>query len=150
MISRMTVAVLLMLVLTSEVRSFEANVITVCILNAKNGKPMKGAIAQIIIGTAHDPNWSDPGARFLYQKTRDDGVATFDLGPTPPKTMFVEDASGLSAQCAGGEFSLIKIQSEGIVQANQCGKVRGPVPPAKPGEVILFTRHLRWWEAGQT
>ncbi len=111
---------------------------------------MKGEIVMIAAGKNGNEDWRHPPNQFLYQKTGPDGVATFHLGTISGGTILIQDDSGVSARCSGGEVSVAALLANGLLAPNRCGNLSGPIPVTKPGEVVLISKHLSWWKRGQS
>jgi hypothetical protein len=85
-----------------------------------------------------------------------DGTAVFRLpDPAPRGVLVVEGVSGNIGGCSSPSFSTREIMERGVVgdtKYRNCdpkGKLNGKFT-AKPGEVIVFVRFLKWWEKMQT
>jgi hypothetical protein len=119
------------------------------VINAKDGRPVKGV-----------PLWLSSAAgkaskERLSSTTGPDGVARFHLHDSPPESIFVyEEVSGRIGGCSSPVFSTKEILERGVVgdtKYRNCdpkGKLKGKFT-AKPGEVIIFVRLLKWWETMQ-
>lgn len=128
----------------SEIPSTQSADIRVRLLNSNNGKPMSGQTIWIYLGWDH-------ATHAPAQRTDEDGVTVFHLQPPVPKWINAVAGSQTIWHCTEIEknnFATSDVLEHGIVALNKCdpkGKRTGKIV-AKPGEVILFARPLRFWE----
>ena len=124
--------------------------IEIHLINAKDGTPVDGVPVWLYLGD------EKPLGKPLSATTGSDGTALFRLPDPLPKSVFVvEEVSGKIGGCSSTTFSLSEVIERGVVgdtKYGRCdpkGKLRGKFV-ARPGEIILFVRFLRWWERMQT
>ena len=125
--------------------------ITVRILNAENGKPLKGAIVGLL-----DPNkMLKPGERMHQNpavasaKTDTDGRAVLKLSGAVPESVVVQYADiNRVYQCMPYiVFSTAEILKTGVVAPTNCaGSDFRYAGSANPGEMVLFGKPVSWWE----
>ena len=123
--------------------------ITVLLINTQTGQPMSGQ--RIWLRPARQRTDDLPNE--MYQRTGPDGTAVFRFSEPSSGwiNVFVNDVT--LWQCSPwskSKFSVKETVEHGAVALNRCdpkGKLKGIT--AKPGEVVIFTRPLHWWEKGQ-
>jgi hypothetical protein len=124
--------------------------ITVRVINARDGHEVKDLPIWVY------PVEEKPKGKPLTATTGLDGTAVFHLPDPLPKSVFVEqEVSGKIGGCSSAIFSTREIMERGVVgdtKYRSCdpkGKLKGKFT-ARPGEIIIFVRFLRWWERMQT
>jgi len=122
--------------------------VTIRLINAKNGQPLEGQVIVLHLGDA-----SRASTPRVETTTSSDGTATFHLPEPLPEEVFLDTENGKIRACySWGAFSTREVIKHGVVAENKCdpkGKLKGKFT-AKPGEVIVFVRSLKWWERMQT
>lgn len=122
--------------------------VTIRLINVKDGRPLEAQVIVLSLGNARLASTPEVEAT-----TSSDGTAVFRLPDPIPKEVFLDTENGKIRACySWGAFSTQEIIEHGIVAENKCdpkGKLKGKFT-AKPGEVIVFVRFLRWWELFQT
>ena len=127
-----------------EIPSTQSVDIRVRLFNSNNGKPMSGQTIWIYLGWDH-------AAHTPEQRTDENGATVFHLQPPVPKWINAVTGSQTIWHCTDIEkntFATSDVLEHGMVALNKCdlkGKRTGKIS-AKPGEVILFARPLRFWE----
>jgi hypothetical protein len=130
--------------------SCRAEDLTVRVINVKNGQAVRDLPIWLFFG---DKNLEGP----LKAKTEADGGAVFHLPDPLPKRVLVDtEASGGAGSCSPAEFSTLELIEHGVVspiyEYRKCdpkGKLKGRFK-ARPREVIIFVKFLKWWERMQT
>ena len=131
---------LLLLCVSTQALHLAAESITVRVLNAKSGKPMKGQIVEVL---CENPPHSVP----VISNTNKEGIATLVLPNIAIISLFVQDLSSIHL-CSHPNFVLAKVLSQGVVGDNICYPERKLVEStrASPGEVVIFVKTIAWWE----
>jgi hypothetical protein len=121
--------------------------ITIKVLDATTGNGLSDEPIWLI--PADGPN-TPPKNKIFKSKTDRNGVATILLTGDLLKQIWIEDVARKTAQCSGTNYVLNEVLHVGVVANNSCmsGK-KLPNVTAKPGELVIYARHLRWWERGQ-
>ena len=130
----------LLLCLSTQVLQLGAENITVRVLNAKSGRPIKGQSIWVYCG---HPARSTP----LERNTNEDGVAAFVLPKKTIEELFIHDASDVH-RCSHASFSLAAILSKGVIADNICDPKHKLIEStrARPGEVVIFVKPVSRWE----
>jgi hypothetical protein len=121
------------------------------LIDTRNGEPMKGQRIVVYLGSVVD---GVPTPPVRWGTTGPDGTAVLNLPAPTVEWITIGDASGTLYHCSPfreSAFSTAQVFRDGGVAPNQCRlsrKLKEAIK-AKPGEVILFARPLRWWEKGQ-
>jgi len=122
--------------------------VTIRLINVKDGRPLQGQLIVLSLGNATVASTPE-----VQATTSSDGTAVFHLPEPGPEQVFLDTENGKIRACySWGAFSTREIIEHGVVAENKCdpkGKVKVKFT-AKPGEVIVFVRFLRWWERMQT
>jgi len=121
--------------------------ITIRLINVKDGQPLGGQLIVLFLGNARLA--STPRVEIT---TSSDGAAVVHLPKTIPEQVVVDVGNGKLHGCGRSFFPTREVIEHGIVAENRCdpkGKLKGKFS-AKPGEVIIFVRFLKWWEKMQT
>jgi hypothetical protein len=152
------------------VPSLHGQQIQLKLMNARNGKPIRGECVNVWTGTGRD--------RHLVAETNNDGIAILQLGqgeilaetackgweprgPVSPDSDALMLAPNWRVACQEytkvilGEpisnpltrmpaYPIKEILKSGVSAANTCGRFR---QQAKPGELILFVRSRTFFEA---
>ena len=121
--------------------------ITIRLINSKDGHPVQGQLIVIFLGDAKLS--STPRVRAT---TSSEGIAVVHLPEMIPKQVSLDVGNGQLKGCAWPFFSTEEVMKHGVVAENECDsreKLR-KMFTAKPGEVIVFVRFLKWWEKMQT
>jgi hypothetical protein len=115
----------------------EARCISVRVLDAKSGKPIKGLLVYVATRSDHLGDYKPIG------KTDAQGVARF-CPKDPVPTSFLLDFKYFEQMDPGGEVDTKCILEKGSVAGNAYnkGKFHNRESP-KPGEMVVFGR--RWW-----
>ena len=135
---------LLIATLSSISPGHSTSFITVRVLNAKNGRPLKGAMIGLV-----DPKREKPNQNPIITsaKTDADGVVNFRI-PEGVTDIVIFYGDDLVDRCTPpSPFSVDEIVRSGVIGANNCphGKFQYQ-GMRKPGELIIFGRPLSWWE----
>ena len=119
-------------------------VITVHVLSAKNGKPLRGVIINLI-----DPKRLKPNQNPIITaaKTDAEGVVNFRIPEGVAEIVMVYGDVLVDRCTPSSPFSVDEIVKSGVIGANNCphGKFQYQ-GMRKPGELIIFGRPLSWWE----
>jgi hypothetical protein len=127
-----------------------AEELRVRLINTKNGEGMKGYQFWLLLGR-RDLGPSRPA---LDATTGSDGVAIFQLPSPAPQEVTVGSSDGRIYHCSDfwkNNYPTQQVLLEGVTLPLRCEvseKVKAKVQ-AKPGEIVLFARPLRWYERGQ-
>jgi hypothetical protein len=119
--------------------SAETHSISVRVLDAETGKPVKG----IWVSLDSEPQLK----RLLNAKTDSHGVAAFHLsGPLPervgPSVSPVEFGA-----CSELEFVTDQVLTTGIVAGNTCsGSKPKPYVTPEAGQLVVFGKRFTWWQ----
>jgi hypothetical protein len=127
--------------------SCSAEDIRIRLVNGQTGEPINRPQPVVLyLGRNH--------SGFLDGTTDMDGVAVFRLPDPLADWITAGEDSQTLYHCSPyrkSVFSTAEIARAGGVAPNTCdpkGKLKGKVE-AKPGEVVIFARPLRWWEKAQ-
>lgn len=121
--------------------------ITIRLINATDGRPLEGQLILFFLGDAKLA--STPR---VQATTSSDGTAVVHLPETIPAQVSVDVGNGKLHGCGWPFFSTREVIEHGVVADDKCdpkGKFKGKFT-ARPGEVIVFVRFLKWWEKMQT
>ena len=121
--------------------------ITIRLINVKDGRPLGGQFIVVFLGNARLP--STPKVEVT---TSSEGTAIVHLPEAIPEQVSVVVGNGKLHGCGWPFFSTRELIERGVVAENKCdrkGTLKGKFA-AKPGEVIMFVRFLKWWEKMQT
>lgn len=136
----------------------QPSVVTVRVIDARNGKPYKGLYLKIELLKAMQTSQgfrteARARANLIAEKigrTDDKGEVRVDL-PTPPPGV-INISSGPTA-CGAGYFQTRVVMKQGAVGENHC-KTKwakaGVHFQAKPGEIIYFATHVGFIEGALT
>ena len=122
--------------------------VTVHVLNVKDGSGFKNIPIEVLFGY---PKVKGPP---LSMTTGVDGTAVFTLPDPVPERFLVETAVwGKIVSCSLPSFTTREVLHRGVVATirrrdSKCcphGRPNG-TPMARPGEVFVFVRTLRWFE----
>jgi hypothetical protein len=126
--------------------------ITVRLVKIGNGQPAKGETIKLFLG---DPG--RPSTPFLKATTSVDGNAIFHLPDPLPSQVGVYSENGHIRDCSEPFLfrtpdvlehgTVAKIEDRPGRRDKRNAKLSGGVA-AKPGELVVFVRPLRWWERG--
>lgn len=119
------------------------------LISTKTGQPLKGQPIIVYLGSKGD----GPTGPAVHGATGPDGIAVISLPSPSVDKIYVGDASDNLYHCSPYDQSIStrQIFREGVIAPNKCGlsaKLKGKIQ-ARPGEVVLFARPLRWYEQGQ-
>ncbi len=120
---------------------------TIRLINAEDGRPLQGQLIVFSLGDAKLA--STPRVRAT---TSSDGTVVVHLPEMIPEQVSIDVGNGKLHGCGWPFFSTREVIEHGVVAENKCdpkGKLKGKFT-AKPGEVIVFVRFLKWWEKMQT
>jgi len=129
------------------VSSCSAEDIRIRLVNGQTGEPMKGP-QPIVLYLGRDER------TVLHETTDGDGVAVFHMPGPIVDWVNLGEASYTLYHCSPyrkNTFKTREILQRGVIVLNVCdakGKLKGKVE-AKPGEVVIFAKPLRWWEKAQ-
>lgn len=151
-LARLAVSVLLAAALLSTSFAQTGRSVTVRVLNAKTGRPLKG-VGVFLVDSNRTAGKADPAAGAPHGLSSSDGAVALRLPvPTPEKILvwYSGGQCGL-AQCSynnGAPFSTADILKTGVVAPNGCLKGRNTPYSvvAKPGEIVIFGAPLSWWD----
>jgi len=122
--------------------SCSAEELHVLLINSNNGEPMARQPIGLYLGR--------DDRSYLEQITASDGVAIFQLSSPVVDWVTVGNASQTVWHCSPprrSTFRTSEIFEHGVVAPNTCDKKGKRKIEAKPGEVVLFARPLRWFKA---
>jgi hypothetical protein len=121
--------------------------VTIRLINAKDGRRLGGQLIVVFLGDARLA--STPEVRVV---TSSDGTAVVHLPATIPEQVAVDVGNGKLHGCGWSLFSTVEVINHGVVAENKCDSKRKLKRKftAKPGEVVVFVRFLKWWEKMQT
>lgn len=123
--------------------------ITVRVLNARNGKPLKGVVlflyAQSNIPIKTRKGQDHPLATEI---TNPDGIAIFQLRESIGEVILSYGDSLYVGRCTPSlPFATAEILKTGIIGTNTCSGDKFEYKAApKPGELVLFGKKWSWWE----
>jgi len=106
-------------------------VLTVRILDARNGKPLKHVRLWLV--------WFK-GPQLPNVQTNDAGIASFDP-PDPLPRGRPSISSPFIGFCSDSEISFDQVLIKGIAGRNDCGAAKFSGNP-NPGELVIFARRL--------
>jgi len=116
--------------------------ITLRILDARTGKPVKRASASIV-------RWNDDGKVEIlsHGTTNSEGLIAFSLlEPLPDRIGFDFSPNELK-YCSDLAFSTTEIIKVSVVAQNTCGKVTDKTSVSRsPGEITIFANKVSLWE----
>jgi hypothetical protein len=115
--------------------------ISVRVINGENGAPMDKQLIWLFLGR-------DASAPLLKGTTGADGRVLFHLPDPPSERVFAFDAGNTRGGCSDINFITNEVLQYGVVRTNNCDrkhKIREQVA-ARPGEAVIFHRHVHWWE----
>jgi len=143
-----------------------AQIIKIKLVDGRNGHAMADTCVNVGIGNEHKPMMAVPTDRAgiallrLTDKdseidTKDKWQACGDFGVVNPVVKY-DRSIGINAGyvlcqfrqpdhtwLTTQKFSTEEVLQSGIVTANMCGKATAS---PTPGEIVIFVRHLKWWE----
>jgi hypothetical protein len=105
------------------------HVLTIRVLDARNGKPLRN----VPLGLS----WLK-GPRLPTVETNDAGIAAFHL-PHPLPGGRARLSSFFIDMCSDWEVPIDQVSANGMVGENNCGKAKSSGIPA-PGELVIFAR----------
>lgn len=119
--------------------SAETHSISVKVLDAETGKPVKG----IWVSLDGEPQLK----RLLNAKTDSRGLAGFHLSGALPERVGPSFSPGEFGSCSDLEFVTDQILRTGIVSGNTCGGSK-PKPNVTPeaGQLVVFGKRFTWWQ----
>jgi hypothetical protein len=139
-----SVCLVVLVVITAghSVASSETSHLSVRILNAKSGSPIKGVSVGISI-----TNEKGRSVGLSDAVTNDEGVATFGLSDPAPERIEITFSPNELGYCSDRAFPTAQILKTGLVARYTCddGKLKWSANP-KPGELVIFTKHVTFWE----
>jgi hypothetical protein len=153
MISPRIGSIVLLLSLTGALKlvasSQQAFAITVRVLDAKNGKPIKGVGVFLVDPATYSKAAAPNAPQGLSDKN---GVVILRFANQPPEKIFVQYSGGQCGlvQCSynkGQPFSVSEILKSGVVAPNGCSDSNfqfGQVP--HQGEIVIFAKMRTSWE----
>jgi hypothetical protein len=106
-------------------------ILTVRVLDARNGKPL----SHVPLGLS----WLK-GPQLPTVETNDAGIAAFHL-PDPLPGGRARLSSFFIDMCSDWEVSIDQVSAKGIVGENNCGEAKFSGNP-NPGELVIFARRL--------
>lgn len=116
--------------------------VTLRILDAKSGNPIRGASASVL-------TWKKDGqVEILAQGTTNkDGLIVFNVSEPLPERLGFDFSPNDLKYCSELAFPTDQILSVGLVAENRC-KVQetNSVFARKPGEITIFADKFSWWE----
>ena len=143
MIRSFFVALLITLAPSVLTRAVPAKVISVRLIDNASGRGVQNVRVWLYLG---DPR--PHGAPYLEERTGEHGTAVFRLNPPLPDQLLVYDEVDRIRSCSHGILRTKLVIYNGVVADNVCdpkGKWNSRFE-AKPGEIIVFVRRLRWWD----
>lgn len=120
-----------------------SKVVSVRLIDIASGRGVRNVRVWLYLG---DPR--PHGAPYLEERTGEYGTAVFHLNPPLPDQLLVYDEVDRIRSCSHGLLRTKLVIHNGVVADNVCdpkGK-RNIRLEAKPGEIIVFVRRLRWWD----
>jgi hypothetical protein len=117
------------------------NIVTVRVVNARNGKPLKGYRVWLQFHPAGETT-----LRKLDEDSDSDGIAHFELEEPLPETIHVALSQG-DYRSASGEVKRLELLNSGVtlqIAPSLLGRKASHLS-SRPGEVILFVRRWPWW-----
>jgi hypothetical protein len=119
--------------------SAEGDSISVKVLDAETGQPMKG----IWVSLDDKPQLK----RSLSSKTSSHGVAVFHLLGSPPERIGLSFSPVEFGSCSEAEFVTDQILMTGVVGGNTC-KSSKPKPSVTPeaGQLVVFGKRVTLWQ----
>jgi hypothetical protein len=123
--------------------------IRVRVLDYRNGRPTQGRKVGLLIGPGGARN-----DKWLVAKTDRQGLASFRITGPLPQILSVDPEGGVLANwsCTRGVLDLetSRVLQRGFVAEFTdhpfCQHHTSVIPPARPGEIVVYTRHLNaWW-----
>ena len=145
----------LVLVFSAMLGSFwsSAQIIRVHVINADTGISVSRKKVQITsaLESHGKPTHLVQVHPKIDLKTLKDGSISFDLsqlGAPPPEKLLISIAEGNWTQCSPLSVSTATVLESGIIEENFCKSkaTDGHTYSARPGEVMIFTRHISFGE----
>jgi hypothetical protein len=126
------------------------------VLDYRNGRPALGRKVGLLVAPANAKNDD-----WLVAKTGKDGVASFRITGPLPQTLRVDPVAGSFANWSctrsGAKldfWGVLDLETSEVVQRGVVGEFTNhPLcqhhtsanPAARPGEIVIYTRHLNPW-----
>jgi hypothetical protein len=134
--------------LTLATPALFAQMITIRLLDGRNGQPLRGQILDVWLG-------DQPDGLPIQLRSGNDGIV---LLPIPRDQQVFVITSEFAADCRpnanssktvvnSNVYSFNDVDRKGIVTQNSCGAAT--IKPV-PGQLTFFVRPLHWWEKMQT
>jgi hypothetical protein len=130
--------------------------VRVGVLDYRNGRPARGRKVGLLVAPANakNDNW-------IIANTNRDGVASFHITGPLPQTLHVDPEAGsfTSWSCTRsdakfGFTGVLRLETSEVLQRGVVGELTNhplcqhhisSTAAARPGEIVIYTRHLNPW-----
>jgi hypothetical protein len=119
-----------------------AQVVTVRLVDVKSLRPLKGTIVRLRFQDLHPLRIRSD---YLDGVTDKEGRAAFELPEPTPDRVLVEPQIQNWDMCSHLAYETPKVLRSGVVGQDFC-RYADLGFSAKPGEIVLFVRHISFWE----
>lgn len=128
----------------------EGTRIKICVINSKNGKPLKNV--SISLNGPTGQFLKDDQGKIVTGTTDKLGEVTLQLPSSLPEKVGLFYAGGGACQlvqCSSSQtYRVREILETGLIAGDTCsvGKIKSSTPPPKPGELIIFAKPYSGWQ----